>query len=87
MPATVKVEWNGRGLRSYFRSDAMYNALLEYSKQLAEEKEGELAEHLHSEVKNPLLAARVDRLKYTCVGTIHPTNRIGYNLAKKYLNQ
>ena len=87
MPATVEVVWNGEGVRQFFLSDGVRNALQQYSDQLAVQKEGQLRAHLHAPAYAPLLAARVDRLKNTYVGTIHPTNRIGYNLAKKYLNQ
>lgn len=85
MPAKVTFKWNPEGVRQTFLSEGMGNELLAFSKQVAEEKEGELAAHLHAPVKNPLLAARVDKGKYTYIGTVYPTNKIGYNLAKKYL--
>ena len=85
MAVEVQLRWDEAGLRSVFLSDGVRNALEQYSAQLAAQKEGELRVHLHAPAKAPLLASRVDRLSKTYVGTIHPANRIGYNLAKKYL--
>ena len=86
MPAKVTFKWNPEGVRQTFLSDGMRDALLAFSQQVAAEKEGELAAHLHAPVREPLLAARVDKGRYTYIGTVHPTNKIGYNLAKKYLH-